>query len=516
MSSVLSRMNGHATGRAQGSATGRDVGRLLADFGHDLPVAPAPAMEEKDARLFRYAGRRGPRRAGRGWATAPAPVSTWRMTSDQAPVLWPFIATPGLPPTGAWMGIDQLSGGSFYVDPFGWVVRDDIQVTNPNIFCFGNPGVGKSATVKAMVLRLLDFGYRALILGDVKDEYEKLCHAVGVEPFTIGPGLPARVNPLAFGPLGQGWADLDPVEVQRRSSLVFGRWLTLVRGLVGSQRIGDSLVPFGPSDEVVVTAALQELTGYAAGGSRLVEVTIPQLWHLLDNPTDRLITQCRYASQRQFLDETRLLRDALGQLVTGALAGLFDDHTSIDVDWRAPIQSLSLSRLEPLGDEAVGIALLCLNSWGRAMRETAAPGDLRLVVRDESWRQLRLGPDAVKSFDADLRLSRRGDLQIAVAHKPGDLPSAGAAGSQAAVIAKEMLHLADIKILHGQDAAVGDDLERLLALGPIARNLVTGWARHGKGRAVWGVGEQLYKVQTVLHPLEKQLTFTNDAIQGAG
>jgi hypothetical protein len=43
---------------------------------------------------------------------------------------------------------------------------------------------------------------------------------------------------------------------------VFGRWLTLVRGLVGSQRIGEHRVPFGPSDEVVVKAALQHLTGY--------------------------------------------------------------------------------------------------------------------------------------------------------------------------------------------------------------------------------------------------------------
>ena len=98
-------------------------------------------------------------------------------------------------------------------------------------------------------------------------------------------------------------------------------------------------------------------------------------------------------------------------------------------------RSLSLSRLEALGDEAVGMALLCLNSWGRAMREVAAPGDLRIVVRDESWKQLRLGVDAVKSFDADLRLSRRdGDIQFALAHNPSDLVSVGDAGSQACLL----------------------------------------------------------------------------------
>jgi hypothetical protein len=437
------------------------------------------------------------------------------MTSDQAPVLWPFVAGPGLPPTGAQMGIDYFSGGSFYADPNGWVLDDQIPVTNPNIISFGKPGQGKSSTTKAFCLRMMDFGYRSLILGDTKDEYEPLCRAVGVEPFAIGHGLPARINPLAFGPLGQGWAALDRAEAQRRTAIVFGRWLTLVRGLVGSQKIGDQHVPFGPSDETVVKTALRTLTGYTVGNTHLEETTIPKLWQLLNDPADDLVAECRYESVRQFLDDTRLLRDALGQLVSGALAGLFDDHTTIQVDWTAPIQSLSLSRLESLGDEAVGIALTCLNSWGRGMRELATPGDHRIVVRDESWKQLRLGPDAVKSFDADLRLSRRdGDIQFAVAHKPSDLLSAGDAGSQTVAIAKDLLHLADIKILHGQDPGVATELEHLLGLGPIGQNVVTDWARRDLGRALWLVGDHMYKVQTVLHPLERAITYTNAAVDG--
>lgn len=495
---------------------GRDVSRLLADFGHDLPAVPSPPGELKDPRVFRHAPPRGMRKAGRGWSPATAPVSRWRMTSDQAPVYWPFISTPGLPPTGAHMGVDHLSGGAFFADPIGWVLNDGVPVTNPNIFSFGKPGRGKSATTKAFCLRMMDFGYRVLVLGDVKDEYEAMARFLGIEPFRIGKGLPARINPLAFGPLLIGWDTLSAEEAQSRAAIVFSRWLTLVRGLVGSQRIGDQRVPFGPTEEVVVKCALQHLTGYALGNSRMRETTIPELWHLLDNPTGQLIAECRYADERAFLDETRLLRDALGQLVNGTLAGLFDDHTTIDVDWKAPMQSLSLSRLDPLGEEAVGIALTCLNSWGRGMRETAEAGDLRIVVRDESWKQLRLGPEAVKSFDSDLRLSRSaGDIQFAVAHKPSDLLSAGDTGSQAVAIAKDLLHLADVKILHGQDRAVANELEQLLGLGPMARDLITGWGMQGKGRALWGVGEQMYKVGTVLHPMEKELTYTNEALRAA-
>ena len=358
-------------GRAAG---GRDLNRLLQDFGHRLPSAPEQPDRVREPRLFRRGSVHGICRADRGWSPAKAPASAWRMTSDQAPVLWPFISTPGLPPTGAQMGIDHLSGGAFYADPIGWVLDDRISVTNPNIFSFGKPGRGKSATTKAFCLRMMDFGYRTLILGDTKDEYDALCRQLGVEPFAVGHGLPTRINPLAIGPLGHDWARLSAEQAQGRAAIVFSRWLTLVRGLVGSQRVGARHVPFGPTEEAVVKQALKRLTGYAAGHSTLRETTIPRLWHLLDQPTADLIEDTRYASERHFLDETRLLRDALGQLVTGALAGLFDDHTTIDVDWAAPIQSLSLSRLEALGDDAVGIALTCLNSWGRGMRETAAAG----------------------------------------------------------------------------------------------------------------------------------------------
>jgi hypothetical protein len=503
--------------KGQCRQAGRGVGELLSDFGLDLPRWAKPQTAQPERNLFtKPVSGRVPTRVGAGWASRPAPLSMWRMTSEQTPVLWPLIAAPGLPPTGAQMGIDELSGGSFYADPLGWVMRDDIATTNPNVFIFGKPGRGKSATGKCFCLRMMDFGYRTLVLGDPKDEYEPLCRALGVEPFAIGHGLPARVNPLAFGPLGRGWAELDGREAQRRSAIVFSRWLVLIRGLVGSQKISEQRVPFTPSDELAVAAALRTLTGYTDGNTVLTEVTIPALWHALDDPSPALIAACRYSGRQHFLDSTRLLRDALGQLVHGYLQGLFDDHTTIEVDWCAPIQSLSLSRLEPLGDEAMGIALTCLNSWGRAQREMAAPGDLRIVVRDETWKQMRLGLEAVKSLDADLRFSRRdGDIQMVIYHKPSDPMAAGAAGSQAVAIARDLLHLGDIKVLHGQDEAVAAELGELLGLRPMAQDLITRWAMGGRGRALWLVGDQEYKVQVVRTPAEEALTWTNDALGGA-
>jgi len=248
--------------------TGRDLVSLLGDFGHQLPSRTPPVPADKEPRLFStLVPRLGFRRPGAGWAAAAPPLSVWRMTSEQTPVLWPFITSNGLPPTGAQMGIDMMSGGAFYCDPLGWVTNDTVPVTNPNVFVFGKPGRGKSGTVKIFCLRMMEFGYRVLILGDVKDEYAPLCAALGVQPFAIGHGQTTRVNPLTVGPLGDGWSDLGRDEARRRATIVFGRWLMLIRGLVGSQKIGGASVPFGPSDETAVAAALRTLTGFHSGAT---------------------------------------------------------------------------------------------------------------------------------------------------------------------------------------------------------------------------------------------------------
>ena len=495
---------------SSGRGGGRGVAELVLDFGHRLPpVSRPPAAAVRDGDPFTVTvGRHGRRGRAGGWSAVPAPLVVYRMTTDQAGGVWPLIAGGGLPATGALMGIDYLSGGAFHADPIGWTLRGVAGVTNPNMMFFGAPGRGKSGTVKMFCLRMMAYAYRTLILGDVKDEYEALCRALGVQPHAVGHGLPARINPLDFGPLGNDWTRLSRAEAQRRAAMVFSRWLILIRGLVGSQH-----VPFDPTAETAVGQAIRALTGYTTGADRMREITIPQLWAALDDPTEELILGCRYAGRQHFLDETRGVRDALGSLVKGHLAGLFDAPTTVQVDWRAPIQSLSLSRLDPLGDEAVGVALTCLNSWGRAMTQVADAGDLRIIIRDECWKQMRLGVQAVQSLDADLRLSRRdGCIQVVVAHKPSDMTTVGDAGSQAVAIAKDLLHLCATKVLLGQDDQIGDELSALLGLSPIAQRIVTGWATAAKGRALWLAGSHVAKVHTVRTAIDVALTDTNDAI----
>jgi len=55
----------------------------------------------------------------------------------------------------------------------------------------------------------------------------------------------------------------------------------------------------------------------------------------------------------------------------------------------------------------------------------------------------------------------------------------------------------------------------MLGLGAQATAVMTGWANQHRGRALWVVGERHYKVETLLHPVEKHLTWTNEALKAA-
>ncbi|MDR7254968.1 hypothetical protein J2X46_003970 [Nocardioides sp. BE266] len=509
---------GSTTTRPRGGAkstrpASRTIDDLLADFGTTMPRKAAPEPTPPAEKLFpRTIKSSGVRRMGHGWSPTLPPLAGYQMTSEETPVLWPLISGDGLPPWGAEMGYDVLSGGKFYCDPMGWVLDDSIPVTNPNIFIFGKPGRGKSATVKAFMIRMIKFGYRSLVLGDVKDEYEDLARFLGVTPFRIGPGLPGRINPLDLGPLGLDWDKQSTEEQEKRATVIFNRWLMLIRGLVASQG-----VVFSPTEERVINKVLRHLTGWSAGASRLKPITIPHVWAALDSPTPGLVSDCRYESEQAFYDGTRPLRDALGALCEGSLQGMFDTESTFEPDWRKPIQTLSLRSLHETGNKvAVGIALMCLNSWGQGMREAASAGDRRIVLRDEAWLQTRLSLEAVEALDANLRLSRtEGDIQLVTYHKPSDPLSAGDQGSQAAQIAKDLLSLSDVRILMGQDESVADELGRLMGLSEMQQGVITNWAMQEKGRALWMVGDQRYKIQTLLTPLERRLTYTNEAIATA-
>jgi type IV secretory pathway VirB4 component len=418
--------------------------------------------------------------------------------------LFPLLSANGVPAVGARIGYDTLSGGAFYAHPIEWVLRG--LCTNPNMVIFGEPGRGKSSTVVAFLLRMMLFGIKTLISGDVKGEYSPLLRALGITPIALGRGSGARLNALDLGPLRTRWSSWTVDRQREELDGVLGRWVQLLVALAQAQGYASTV-----TDEAVLSSVLRQLIGVADGYTGLRPITIPDVARELADPGEMLWQELRFGSKRQFLDHCRSITDSLHNLISGPLAGLFDEETNFELDWDAPMQSMDLSLLRSRGDQAVAVALTCLGSWSSLVTDLQEDGDIRIVVRDEVWRQMRLGLRAVQAVDSELRLSRsERKIQILVGHKPGDFLSVGNAGSQEVAIAKDLLALCSTRILFGQSTRVADELADDFALSEKEGDVTTGWAMERTGRALWKIeGQPGYKVQTVLSPTERRAFDTN-------
>lgn len=487
----------------------RSLATALNDFDATPYQIPEPkrevAADPSGAILMPYERGGRPRRA-MGWSPVPdlPTAEVYRNTTDQIGGLFPFISARNLPAEGPLVGIDADSGAGLYM-PIPLWLRMGL-VSNTNVLIYGKPGMGKSYFVKSYVSRCMTHGMQVFIAGDMKDEYEPLCHAYGYEPMKVGPGLHWRLNPLDVGPLGVGWATLSDGQREERFNQIRSRWLVLLEALID---VGGA--PVTPATSQAVAKVLDRLTGMDSHGARqLPTITIPDVWRELEQPDDELVALTRFRDRSDFLDAMRQPTDALGKMVGGVLKGMFDGPTNMRTDWSAPIQSVSLRSLKPLGDDAIAVAMTCVNSWSHTLGDMSKDAPYRVMVRDEVWRVMRLGDAAVKSLDSDLRLGRdQREIQLLAAHKPSDMGSVGDANSQAARLASQIGALCDTKVLLAQEADVTDELTSQLDLSDLEDQAVRSWCWKGVGRSLVKIGDQSRRVVGLSTPMEKALFDTN-------
>ncbi|MCX4529897.1 type VI secretion protein [Streptomyces sp. NBC_01551] len=493
----------------------------LSDFvGTGVPV-PAPRqltsrelrrsrLLEDPASAMRVAPRKGWPQPFAGRVASLAKPEVFRADSERASGIYPFLHAASLPPIGAYIGYNTLTMQAFSAHPAAWV-REGL-VTNPNVMITGIPGSGKSAHIKSLCLRMMAFGHRTLIAGDVKGEYQAMCTFLGVEPVRLGPGLPGRLNPLDAGPLG---IDLDKVtdhEVFKgRLKEIHRRRLTLLTALLELQ-LRRALKP---EEEESLDIAVREVTGELRGQSRLSVPTLPSVYAVLKDPTSAMARELRVRGDDIQLAREQMasLRSALGGMITGSLGGLFDQETSIGLDWNAPIQSVDISALEQYGDATVAMVLTCVSSWAQSAIDR--PGERPwTVVRDELWRQMRSGGAAmVRKIDADLRLSRAtGTIQLLATHRLSDFESVGSSGSEAVAIAKDLIASCETRVQLAQDTKPLQITREAIGLTDAECDLIGGWGAGQRGRALWKVGRGggSHPVQLMLSHTEKALFETDE------
>ena len=450
------------------------------------------------------------RDAGRA-AIAPMP-RVHRAASTQLTGLYPFLYGRALPPVGPYFGIDTLTGSAFSCHPVEWLRLG--LVSNPNLLVTGVPGSGKSATLKVLALRLMSYGVKTFVMGDLKNEYAELARTVGVEPIELGPGLPTRINPLDAGPLGDS-IPTDSAAAMDRLAEIHRRRLTLLAALIET-RLRRVITP---TEENALSEVIRSASGESTGASTLTNPTIPEIWALLRDPGHELVNALRVPddSTTAAREMVRPVADALGTMVTGSLSGLFDGPTTIRLDFDAPIQTIDLSRLESRGDETVAMILACVSAWGQAVIAADAASDdppLRLVLRDELWRVLRIAA-LVRAFDADLRLSRpRGLIEVAATHRLADFEAVGPAGSEEAAIARNVIGSFDTRICLAQDTAPLAATREAIGLTEAECSQISSFTGAHVGRAIWKIGRSFsVAAQLLLTEEERRITETNQRMK---
>ncbi|MFE4829979.1 type VI secretion protein [Streptomyces sp. NPDC056672] len=489
----------------------------LLDLGQALPEAgpQVSARELRRSRLLenpetalRLAPKLGWNKAYAGRAASPVKAEAFRAHTGAVAGVYPYLHGTPLPPIGVYVGWDVMTMQAFSAHPSGWVKEG--LTTNPNLMITGVPGSGKSAHIKALCFRLMVLGMRVLIAGDVKGEYADLCEHLGVQPVRLGPGLPGRLNPLDAGPLG---ADLDkmtdPAELTTRLKEIHRRRLTLLKALLELQ-LQRFLVP---QEEECLDVAVQEVTGELYGQSALATPTLPMVYAKLKDPSTAMARELRVRGDdiQTAREHMAPIRAALGTMVHGHLSGLFDEQTSIQLDWEAPIQSIDIAALQHYGDETVAMVLTCVSSWAQAAIDR--PGRPWIVVRDELWRQIASGGAAmVRKIDADLRLSRAtGTIRLLATHSLADFESLGASGAEASAIARELIAKCDIRIQLAQDTTPLNLTKEAIGLTDAECAVIGGWGAGQRGRALWKVGRAggSHAVQLLLSKTEKRLFETD-------
>ncbi|WNI20411.1 ATP-binding protein [Streptomyces sp. ITFR-16] len=373
-----------------------------------------PSREERRAekqRRGRYAPRLG--WGGRFGGRAPAEDSGTVYTgpTQQVGGIYPWLLGAGLPPRGAPVGRDVLTGELVCIDPSGWTGK---LVTNPGVWVMSQPGAGKSALVKRICLVYAAYGHMVCVPGDVKGEYSTLISELGGSVVRIGDGI-GRLNPLDSGPLkgrvqtlpaGRRQALLDVLNSRRLETLV-----ALLSTKHGLGRAPDEIERSALDTAVQVASAAQ-----TPGSDPIVKDVTDAL-----RAAPEVLRTKLAAEGATYQTLTRSVIAGLDNLIGGPLKGLFDGPTTTPLDINAPAVSVDISGLRARGNDVVSAGMIATWAYTYSAIDSARSiglMDRKLVLpMDEMWRALRSGPGLVDAMDAISRLNRTtDDVTIYVTH----------------------------------------------------------------------------------------------------
>ncbi len=418
-----------------------------------------------------------------------------RATTAQLCSAYPFQAEAGLGSRGVYLGTNCLTGGgAFTYDPFEFYTQG--LLTNTNMVVLGEPGWGKSASVKCLLHRTIGVlaspggGPRWAGIADPKGEYGPLAAALGLDVLRLHPGGATRINPFDAGPAAER---LGPVEVGVRR-------MAMATALLGAVLRRD----LTPLEDATVGWAVEQLFS-----RRRAQPTLVDLAHLLAAPTAAMARRAGQ-SPAALAKSVSDLRFGLGKLLDRQLRGMFDGPSTVEVDWTGRGVVLDLSAVFHDRD-ALRLVMIAATAWLQALLATPEGDNTprRIQVLDEAWALLS-DERTARYLQSCWKLCRSyGVANIAVAHRLSDLHSGADDGTATAKVAMGLLADTQTRVIFRQASDQVAETAELLGLNSAEAHLLS---RLVKGRALWKVAGRAAVVQHVIGPSEQVFCYTDGAL----
>lgn len=423
-----------------------------------------------------------------------------KLTTTHLAALYPFMAESGLGSRGTYLGIDH-AGAAFVLDE--WESYGSGSITGINSIVIGEIGSAKSTLQKLTIWRSCWRGQsgpdgRSYTVLDPKEEYEPLVRVMNDAARASGlpdvatiirlePGGATRLNPLD----NNGGPKAQEALLRAVTSSALERSLT-------------------PTEDAVLLRALDEFRNDS--GVQVRECTLPMIGQLLLHPTEAMSSRMNLPID-QLRESSRDAAYALGRLIDGDLAGMFDGPTTEGLSMDHQLVVLDLSAVEDSG--ALGIIMTCAMAWTNAsiaaeMKGLAEPRKRYLVV-DEAWRVLANNLACVEYLSANAKLSRtRGVATRLCFHRLSDMRATADDGSRIQRLAEGLISDSQLKVCYRQDPSEVEFTRQVLGLTEAEASLLSSLPR---GQALWKLGARSFLVQVTPVGIEWEIVDTDQRMR---
>ena len=262
------------------------------------------------------------------------------MDTTSLATTFPFTSSELTANEGILYGINEHNGSL--------VIFDRFSLENANTVVFAKSGAGKSYFTKLEAVRSLMFGTEIMVI-DPEKEYETLAKSIGGDFITFSPSSPAKINP----------SDLAAVyeEGENELALKIQALHNLFKVIMGN---------LSPSEDALIDRALLET--YAQKG-----ITVDPSTHKQAAPVMKDLYETLKGTA-----EGRPLADRLETYVSGSLAGIFDQPSTVDIR-----NTFTVFSTRDMEDNVRPVAMYIILDfiWTRIRRELKK----RILIVDEAW-----------------------------------------------------------------------------------------------------------------------------------